>query len=205
MSRIAVAFMVVPLLTFAGCDRPAEARSNHAGISPASAATVVDSILPTGEALRRFQAELAHVSAFSGGARNRDELVKQFVAAVEGRDTTALERLVVSRAEYAFLYFPSSVYTRKPYELPPDVAWLLSEQNSKKGLIRLTRRLGGKPLSFRGYECTHPVAEGENRFWRTCQISYVDGTSGLQVKKKLFGAIIERSGSYKFLSYANDF
>ncbi len=205
MNRMAVAVLIVPLFTLAGCDRPAEARSNRAGSVPAPAAPIIDSILPRGEALRRFQSELSHVSAFRGGARNRNELVDRFVEAIEGQDTAALSRLVVSKAEYAFLYFPTSVYTRKPYELSPDIAWLLSEQNSRKGFIRLTRRLGGKSLDLRGYECSDAVTEGENRFWRTCQVTYVEGANRAPQKKKLFGAIIERSGSYKFLSYANDF
>ena len=205
MNRIAIALLIIPFVTLAGCDRSAEARSNHAGSVPVAAAPVIDSSLPSGEALRRFQSALPRVSALSGGARSRDELVNRFVAAVESGDSAALDRLAVSKAEYAFLYFPGSLYTRKPYELPPDIAWLLSDQNSRKGFIRLARRLGGKPLNFRSYECTDAETEAENRFWRTCQVSYVDATSGLEVKKRLFGAIIERSGSYKFLSYANDF
>lgn len=165
----------------------------------------IDSALPPGEALRRFQSELPEVAALTGAAWGRDDLVTRFVTAMESRDTAALERLVVSKAEYAFLYFPSSTYMRKPYELPPDIAWLLADQNSRKGLTRITRRLAGKPLKFSGYECSDPIVEGDNRFWRTCHMTYVDPTTGQPVTRRLFGAIIERAGAYKFLSYANDF
>lgn len=165
----------------------------------------IDSALPPGEALRRFQSELPRVTAFAGGAPGRDDLVTRFVTAMESGDTAALERLAVSKAEYAFLYFPSSIYTRKPYELPPDIAWLLADQNSQKGLTRITRRLAGKPLTFSSYECGEPIVEGDNRFWRTCHMTYVDPTTGQPITRRLFGAIIERAGAYKFLSYANDF
>ncbi|HEU4748739.1 MAG TPA: hypothetical protein VFS56_09585, partial [Gemmatimonadaceae bacterium] len=92
-----------------------------------------------------------------------------------------------------------------PYELPPEIAWLLSDQGSRKGSTRLTRRLGGKPLGFRGYECGNPVTESKNRFWRGCRVTYIDPARGVPVTKALFGTIMERDGRYKFLSYANDF
>lgn len=90
------------------------------------------------------------------------------------------ENPAVSRAEYAFLHCPTSVYSSKPYELAPDIAWLLSEQGSLKGLTRVTRRLGGKSLGFRGYECGTAITDGENRFWRSCAVAYIDATSGFR-------------------------
>jgi hypothetical protein len=165
----------------------------------------VDSVLPAGVALQRFQHGLPRVAKLDGAARSRDELVKRFMAALSSGDSAALARLHVTRAEYAFLYYPSSVYTRKPYELPPDIAWLLSEQNSRKGRDRLLRRLAGTRLVLRGYECGAADSEGENQFWRSCQVHYTDPALGQTVTKRLFGPIIEREGSYKLLSYSNDF
>lgn len=134
----------------------------------------MDSVLPVGEGLQRFQRGLPRVSKLEGAARSRDELVKEFMAALESADSAALARLHVSRAEYAFLYYPTSVYARKPYELSPDIAWLLSEQNSRKGRERIVRRLAGNRLRLRGYECGTPVKEGKNQFWRSCQVEYFD-------------------------------
>ena len=188
-----------------GRDRPVQAKSAHRDSAISPAAPIIDSILPAGETLRRFQSTLTPVSELSASIRSRDALVARFMSAIESGDSAALKRLLVSKDEYAFLYFPTSTYTRKPYELPPDIAWLLSEQNNLKGFVRLTRRLGGKSLGFRGYECGDPVTESENRFWRACRITYVDPTTGLHVTRALFGAIMERAGNYKFLSYANDF
>lgn len=165
----------------------------------------MDSVLPGAEALERFQRGLPRVSKLEGAAPSRDDLVRHFIAALESGDSAELARLHVSRAEYAFLYYPTSVYTRKPYELSPDIAWLLSEQNSRKGRDRILRRLAGKRLALRGYECGPAVREGKNQFWRSCRVEYTDPTAGQRVTKKLFGPIIEREGSYKLLSYSNDF
>ena len=194
----------VAALVAAGCDRPAVA----GGRSPADKPAVgmkIDSILPPGEALRRFQAELTPVSALEDAPRGRDALVMKFIKALERADTAALENLVLSKAEYGFLYFPTSVYSRKPYELHPDIAWLLNDQNGQKGSIRLLRRLGGHALQFGGYTCGTPVSEQDNVFWRDCEVKYVDPASTRQVTRKLFGTIMERGDRYKFLSYANDF
>jgi len=196
--------MTACILAALACD-PAQAGNARPDTSGAQSAGVVDSILPAGEALRRFQSGLSRVSGLGGSAPSRDALVERFVRALETGDTAALGRLHVSKAEYAFVYFPTSAYTRKPYELPPDIAWMLSEQNSAKGFTRISRRLGGKKLDVRGYECAPAVTEGENRFWRSCHVSYVDPATGHPVTKKLFGAIMQHGRGYKFLSYANDF
>jgi hypothetical protein len=82
---------------------------------------------------------------------------------------------------------------------------LLSEQNSRKGRERIVRRLAGNRLGLRRYECGPSVTEGANRFWRSCQVEYLDPTFAQPVTKRLFGPIIEREGVYKLLSYANDF
>ncbi len=193
------------MLAALACDRPAQAGNARPDTSRARVLGVVDSILPTAEALRRFQSDLPRVSAFGGSAPSRDSLVERFVRALENADTAELGRLHVSKPEYAFVYFPTSAYMRKPYELPPDIAWMLSEQNSAKGFTRINRRLGGKNLGVRGYECGPAVTEGENRFWRSCHVSYVDPATGHPVTKKLFGAIMQHGPAYKFLSYANDF
>jgi hypothetical protein len=206
MQRTRTGLLVMAAIAALGCDRPAEAHPASDGKKVEDGtAMIVDSILPSGVALQRFQSELVTVYGLSTGVRSRDELITRFIRAVESADTATLETLLVSKAEYAFLYFPTSTYSRKPYELPPGIAWLLSEQNSQKGLTRVTRRLGGKKLNYGGYECSTTIAEGENRFWRTCLVHYNDPSSGQPVSKRLFGAIMEHAGRYKFLSYANDF
>jgi hypothetical protein len=194
----------VAALVAAGCDRAAEAGGRPPRATPAPGMKI-DSLLPPGEALRRFQSELAVVTELHDGAPGRDQLVSKFVNALERADTAALENLVLSKAEYGFLYFPSSVYSRKPYELAPDIAWLLNEQNSRKGATRMLRRLSSRDLNFGGYTCANPVSEQENVFWRDCQVRYLDPASSKPVTRKLFGTIMRRGDRYKFLSYANDF
>jgi hypothetical protein len=47
------------------------------------------------------------------------------------------------------------------------------------------------------------VSEGRNRRWTDCTVS-VQTAAGVS-RERLFGAIIERDGRFKFLSYANSY
>jgi hypothetical protein len=143
-------------------------------------------------------------TALERGESSRDALVRRFVRALEMSDTAALLALHLTRAEFAYLYYPFTQYTRPPYELSPALLWFLIEQNSEKGLVRLLRRYGGRPLGYVGYRCEQePQREGANRLWNACRIKR-KVESGELVEERLFGSIIERDGRYKFVSYAND-
>lgn len=157
------------------------------------------------EALGRFRADLPVVRALEGGAESRDALVAAFVQAIEGNDTAAIRRLHVTRAEYAYLYFPTSIYMKEPYRQPPATAWLLNAGNSDKGISRVLRRLGGQDLEWSGPRCAAVTREGKNAFYRSCTLDYFDPEKRVRVTRRLFGSIIERDGRHKFLSYANDF
>ncbi|MGI9044630.1 MAG: hypothetical protein ACR2GK_10980 [Gemmatimonadaceae bacterium] len=169
---------------------------------PAASAGVVDSILSPTEAAALFVRGLPRVTALDGGARSADELVESFFDAIADGDSAAIARMVVSRAEYGFLYYPTSIYTRKPYELPPDIAWLLSSETNLKAARRLVRRLSGQRLSVSSWTCGKVEHEGLNTVLSKCSVS-LEEDQGRQ-SRQLFNAIIQREGRVKFLSYAGD-
>ena len=163
---------------------------------------VVDSALPIGTLLQRFQAGLPEPRILSPSASSREELTRRYLDAVARSDTVALGELHISRAEYAFLYFPASAMMRPPYELPPDVAWLLLTAESGKGISSILRRFGGERLELRAVRCPgDPLREGANIVWRDCVVRYRGEGPG-EHERPLFAAIIERDGRFKFFSYA---
>lgn len=139
----------------------------------------------------------------NGAAGSRDELVQRFADALLRADTSALIRMTMNRAEFAYLYYPHTIYTRPPYELDAETTWLLSKMNSEKGLTRILQRFGGVPLDLAGYRCAaEPQQEGPNRFWHACTLTTrVDGAPPVM---RWFGSIWERDGRFKFVAYAND-
>ena len=166
-----------------------------------AAPQVVDSIVPIPVALERFRADIPVApDSLRNGASSPEALVGEVLSRVEASDTLGLERLAVDRAEFAYLYYESSPLSRPPYELPPAVMWFRQQQENRIGALRLLRELGGRPLGAWVLVCEEaPVAQGENRVWSGCRVRL--GSREL----RLFGAILERDGRFKVLSYGNDF
>jgi hypothetical protein len=199
MKRILFAGLVVPVLTIAGCDRPAQPDAALAAPAPA----VVDSVLPIEEETKRFRATLGEEpTQLAGGAATRDELVRRFITAIETHDLGALAELRLSRAEFAYLYYPHTRYTRRPYQLSPAIVWFQLENHGSKGISRVLRRYGGQALGALDYECPDPETEGPNRVWADCAVRHTDD-AGDTVLLRILGPIVEHDGLYKFVSYAN--
>ncbi len=163
-----------------------------------------DVLLPMPEMIARFQEGVPVPDTLGDGvASSRDELVTAFVTAIKDSSAAALRSLRLDVAEFAWLYFPESRYTEKPYELPPETLWMLMDQNGLKGQTRLLRRFGGRQLDVTAYACEdEPRREGPNTFWEQCLIT-VNSADGAR-SMRLFGSIMERGGRFKFVSMAND-
>ena len=207
-SRIVGLLFSLTLVVAACGDRsPAtdSARTSGSSASGAARPSRVDSILPIEEELRRFRADLSDTArALRGGASTRDALVQRFVAAVETSDTLAIRDMLLTASEFAWLYYPTSINVQPRYELGPGISWFQLQNGSSKGISRLWRRFSGGRLGVTGHACpSAPLAQGDNRLWTDCTVSRVDH-SGDTTSVRMFGAIIERDGRYKFLSYAND-
>lgn len=186
-------------------DADSSARARQDSVLRSSPGYVVDSILPVEEELRRFRADFgAAPEGFSFGASSRSALVAAFVQALERNDTTALARLVVNRAEFAYLVYPTSPNVRPPYRQSPHVVWLQRSTVTNKGAARLLDRFGGRPLTLVGHTCPAlPVTQGPNTVWDNCVVSRAPAGAGDMTSLRMFGPIVAHGGRYKFLSLAN--
>jgi hypothetical protein len=178
-----------------------QAQSEHQQQSPG---TVVDSILPIEEEIRRFRAGIPpglHADTFTSAAKGRDALVAAFMRALAARDTARLRVLALNEAEFISAYYPESQFARPPRKQSPAFVWFLTQQNSAKGINRALTRFGGQLTPPYTYHCdATPVLAGRNRLWQHCIIEW----QADPVRITLFGTIIERNGRFKFVSYAND-
>jgi hypothetical protein len=181
-----------------GCRRTSEAGAAERG-SPLH----VDSVAPREVELARFQEGLTQPDSLSGGARSREELVRAFVRALERGDTAELRALALTRAEFAWLYYPTNPQASPPYDLSPALFWFLLERRSSQGLLHLLEERAGAPLGYLDHRCLGEVSlEGENRVVGPCLVRRLQA-AGDAVEEKLFGPVIERGGRFKFVSYAN--
>jgi len=166
-----------------------------------SPGSIVDSILPLEEALRRFRVGLNSPAALDG-PRTRNELFRKFVAGVRRKNRASLDSLAITRAEYAWLVFPELRISKPPYRQPPDIAWILADAASSGGLTKLLNRVDR--FRIERYRCPGQwEEEGRLRVWRGCTVQVRD-TAGVR-EIQLFGPIVERDGRFKFGGFSNDF
>lgn len=196
----------------AACERTGTTDEAHAvargAVAQAPAASprggAVDSALAVAEQLRRFRADIDVVpDRLEGGATSRDALVRRFAAAVQRRDTDALRAMHLSRAEFAYLYFPSNPVARAPYELDPALLWFRLAGETGKGVSRLLDRHGGAGFRLVAHDCAAEAEiQGTNRLWGPCLTRFTTA-AGDTLALQLFGPIVERDGRFKFVSYFN--
>ena len=125
------------------------------------------------------------------------------MSALARQDTTALARMVISREEFAWLYYPTTSQGLPPYDLEPALLWRMLVERSDRGVRRALQKFGGQKLHFVGYDCgSGSSREGDNTIWGPCTVRFT-GPSGDSVSLRFFSQIIGRGGRYKFLSYAN--
>ena len=199
-------FLVVASLV-AGCGRKPDTvviDPEHPWRQPGDK---IDSMLPMDEYVRRFRIGEVAPATLGGGAPDRETLAREYLAAVAVKDSGALMRLLVTKAEFAWLIFPDHLYAREPYALDPDIFWLRTTQETRKGSTRVLNRYGGRPLAFRALSgCvrdTLQILSGPDTLWNDCAITYQAGDSTLT--RRLFGTIVQRDGQFKFLSYHTEF
>jgi hypothetical protein len=178
-------------------------------VAPALASPPVASPAPRPrtpeEALVLFRAGLDTPTVLIGGSSSREALVRRFARAIAASDTVAIRTMILNRAEFAWLYFPSSPYTRPPTVQEAPLAWFLLLQNSQKGITRVFDRFGGQEMEYVGHRCApEPSREGANLLWDDCVVELKPSAQAV-VSRRLFGSIIERDGRFKFLSYTNDY
>jgi len=170
---------------------------------PARAPAHVDRVAPRAAQLARFRDGLAPSARFAGGAATREDLVRGFIAALERRDTAALARKALTRTEFASLYYPTTPEAHPPYDLEPALMWFLIENGSARGLAAALAERGGRPLAYVGHRCDEPPrVQGRNRVWGPCIVLRLQAP-GDTIAERLFGPIVERDGTFKFVSYAN--
>lgn len=200
--------MTAVVVLLVACDRPSSdvggGRSTLSAADSALRATpgyIVDSLHPPVEAVRRFRAGLDSVSTLDG-SRTRDALITHFMAAVRVADGVALQRLTITRAEYAFLAYPELPVSRPPYRQPPEIAWLLLWNANVSAINKLARTAAAR-FELLGYACSSGAERwGTLRLERGCTVSVREG--GTEKRMRLFGTIVERDGRWKFLSLEGD-
>src|SRR5262245_57215802 len=152
MNRKLIATLAVIL---AACSKAPErpAVSAAPAADTQQVASVVDSVFPMDVMIARFRKGIPEVKELTSGAPTRDSLVKQIVSAFARQDTATLVKSTVNLAEFAWLYFPTSINAKPPYELDPGLAWFRLQESDRTGVLRALRQFAGHKLQYHSYTC----------------------------------------------------
>jgi len=168
-----------------------------------AAGNVIDSVFPIEEEIRRFREGMVEPTELTGGAGSMEELVDAFLRAVERADTASVLPMAITQEEFAWFYYPYSIFAAPPYELPPGLVWFQMQNYSAQGWQRLMRAHAGMPLFDTGIECPDDGVQARSgRVWDDCVV-LGRLPSGEDIEEQLFGSILEVGGRYKFVSFAN--
>src|ERR1041385_5977537 len=183
------------------------ARAREDSINRPHPGYVVDSVLPVEEELRRFRAAVGGttVTSLAHASASRDALVRRVVRALASNDAADLRAIALDAREFADLVYPGSPFTRPPYRQSPEVVWMQLQTSSSSGLVRLLRRVGGRPWRYVDHSCDpRPDRQGPNSIWTSCVVRMI-GPRGDTIAGRLFGSIVERERRFKVMSYKNQF
>ncbi len=190
-------------LALSGCETDREG----AGTPEAAARTPVhvDSTFPIEEEIRRFRVGMTPVHDLaSGGMPSREALVEALLRRLEAADTVGVASLALTRTEFAYLYYPYTIYTAPPYELSPALVWFQLQNRSSRGVGRLLQRYAGETLHDTGHRCPDEGEPwGEGHIWHGCTV-LGELPTGEGVEERLFGSILRVGDRYKFVSFSNE-
>ena len=164
---------------------------------------VIDSVFTPEENLRRFQATVAPPAEnrLSGGAPSTDLLLRRYWALLSAGDTLAITPLIVSRAEYAYLYFPESVEGASG--MPPAVGWELIVRQSGRGLTRALFQAQRGPATVVRTLCSdEPRPMGKSILYGPCGV--VIRRDGTEETLWIVKSLLQRDGVHKLLGLQNE-
>ncbi len=221
-TRAAVATLCLSLTAMAACGGDASGGDASGDITSDSAAAiaardsqtahindvvasggVVDSVFSTEEHLARFRSTTDSTDSLMYASSSMKSLVARWAVAVEKSDTLELNRMTIGRAEFAWIVYPYSPLRLPPYEAPPELLWGQILASSNSGAARIQRRFGGKNLQVSNIECTDVLIQGPNKVHDKC-IATLRAKDSDEVRARLFGSVVERNGSFKFLGLSNE-
>lgn len=196
--------LLAPFALAAGLSLLAACGGDDEAAEPARTPVHVDSIFPIEEEIRRFREGMTPVSSLTGGMDSPEALVDTLLRRLEAADTMGVAELALSRTEFAYLYYPFTMYTAPPYELSPALVWFQQQNRSSQGLGQLLRSYAGKPLYDSGFACPDEgEAFGDGHIWHGCSV-LGELPTGEKVEERIFGSILEVGGRYKFVSFSNE-
>jgi hypothetical protein len=133
-----------------------------------------------------------------------EDLARRVVEAVRTKDVPTLRDLRVSEKLYKEELCPAFLASKPRHTMNVDFHWNLLQVNALEGMREILNRYGGQPIEYRGLEDPDEIEEyGTFRLWRRVRVRIQLEGKEKEISARLFGAIVERNGRFKLLSYVS--
>jgi len=137
-----------------------------------------------------------------GWASSVEALAGSVAGAVARNDRQALERLCVSREEYAAHVWPAlHIGKVKEWQAQQGFVWKQHHMRSDSGLSLVLDRFGGRPCTVLKTVFKEKATEYEGIRVHGGAAVRLRDAGGAERESRLFGSVIEKNGYYKVFSY----
>lgn len=137
--------------------------------------------------------------SLSHSQASADDLARAVVAALEAEDTTALEELWVTEAEYRTLLWDELPESQ---HLEFEFVWDLNRRNSRDGMSRALSRFGGEDFEFLRIEFTEePEVYETFTLHRGTELWVRRVSDGEEGVLPVLDVVLERDGRWKLMNY----
>jgi hypothetical protein len=135
----------------------------------------------------------------SDGTESPEALVKQVFAALERKDSTALQQLAISQADFEKFVWPN--ITARPEGTNADKFYKMYSTSSRIGMEDYLKQYGARKVEVLRVTLNPPSKQTKSyRLLPGAQISLRDDT-GQEKTITMLGSVLERDGRYKVATY----
>lgn len=135
----------------------------------------------------------------SAGAESPDALVKQVFAALERKDSAALQQLSISQDDFKKFVWPT--FTAPPTGTNAEKFYKMYTASSDVGIDEYLKQYGGRKVEVLKVTLNPPSKQTKSyRLMPGAQIALRD-ESGQEKTVTMLGSVLERDGHYKVATY----
>lgn len=144
-------------------------------------------------------AAVSLVAQSSDGADTAEALAKQVFAALERKDSAALQQLSIDQADFKKFVWPT--ITPRPTETSADKFYKMYSTSSGVGIAQYLEQYGGHKIEVLNVTLNPPNRQTKSyRLLPGAQIALRD-ENGREKTVNMLGGVLERDGRYKVTTY----
>jgi hypothetical protein len=143
----------------------------------------------------------SHPSRLVGSQSTLEELIEDFLIALEEEDLDRLAELALSKEEFVELVYPGLPASDPKHNLSAEFLWRQTDMRSQADMRSTFSRYRGRELDLISFRFEKGAQEYPGFKVHKDTRILVEKEDGVQKELNLFGSILEMDGEFKIYSY----